>query len=105
MTTTPEISSGGACDCEPKACAEGICAYGCVYRLPGDVRTLNCPKCNPEASGSTWHQDGECLRCRTLDNPTPHERVCDCDNCTWWRENPPPGCPANEPDQNYEQLP
>lgn len=50
---------------EPCDCPKGQCAHfldndeRCINRLSGDVRTAECSKCRC----STWHQDGNCLRC------------------------------------------
>ena len=55
---------------EPCNCPKGQCAHfveddeNCIDRLTGDVQTKNCPVCSPDGSGSTWHHNGECLRCR-----------------------------------------
>ena len=53
------------CACPPGECAAmwgGDDRGHCVNRLPGDVRTLPCAACG----ASSWHQDGECLRCRAI---------------------------------------
>ena len=56
---------------EPCACPPGQCMHfveddaHCINRLDGDVRTLRCISCKSH----TWHQNGECLRCRR--SPTP----------------------------------
>jgi len=55
-----------ACDCAPGQCAHFVEPdTDCVSRLSGDVVTKNCRTCNPTGNGATWHQDGECLRCRS----------------------------------------
>jgi hypothetical protein len=54
---------------EPCDCPEGVCLAfcdppsECINRLTGDVRTMHCEVCDPGGEGSTWHQDGRCLRC------------------------------------------
>jgi len=66
MTDWEEIRS------EPCRCAPGACAAfvepdaECINRLSGEVKTMHCEKCHPGGTGSTWHQNGECLRCRSL---------------------------------------
>lgn len=57
---------------EPCDCPKGGCRHfvepdsECINRLAGDVRTLNCKVCSPAGTGATWHQDGECVRCRVM---------------------------------------
>lgn len=54
---------------EPCQCPKGECMHfcsndeACINRLSGDVRTLECSKCG----SFTWHQNGACLRCRTIE--------------------------------------
>jgi hypothetical protein len=54
---------------EPCDCQEGVCMAcveppsECINRLTGEVVTRHCEVCDPGGSGSTWHQDGQCLRC------------------------------------------
>ena len=54
------------CACPPDACAH-FCEppSSCVARLDGDIRTARCVACFPESAGQTWHQNGDCLRCRS----------------------------------------
>ena len=49
------------CDCPPNQCADFVEPDSdCINRLTGEVRTLGCWVC----MGTTWHQDGRCLRCK-----------------------------------------
>lgn len=68
------IRSDGSCNCPP-----GQCAYfldndqDCINRLSGEVVTANCRACHPNGRGATWHQNGECLKCRhAASAPTRH---------------------------------
>lgn len=51
---------------EPCACGQEWCAHfveppaDCINRFP-DAQTAECKKC-----GTTWHSDGQCLRCRRM---------------------------------------
>lgn len=65
------------CDCPPGECRNSPDMPHpdwCINRLKGDVRTLECTACK----SFTWHQDGNCLRCRKIDEmlgiakPTSH---------------------------------
>ena len=62
--SVPEIQNE-PCDCPVGKCAEssdGIDSGQCINRLTGDVRVLLCGVC----VSHTWHQSGNCLRCRVL---------------------------------------
>jgi hypothetical protein len=62
---TIQIQTEGTCNCPKGQCAHFVEPdTDCVYRLSGIVETAPCPICHPTGSGTTWHQDGECLRCR-----------------------------------------
>jgi len=51
------------CNCPPDQCAM-FCdpPAECVNRLDGEVIVQTCPVCAPS---QTWHQNDECLRCRS----------------------------------------
>ena len=60
MSSVPELYNE-PCDCPPGQCAGFLDNDAdCINRLSGEVKTMNCEKC----TGATWHQNGECLRCR-----------------------------------------
>lgn len=57
---------------EPCDCAEDVCMAfveppgDCINRLRGEVVTRHCEVCDPGGQASSWHHDGQCLRCRHL---------------------------------------
>lgn len=49
------------CGCPQDQCEKFVCPPSlCVSRLEGEVCVMRCEACG----SATWHQDGECLRCR-----------------------------------------
>lgn len=55
------------CDCSPEACHHFVePPEDCINRLTGVVRTLHCEICSPGSTGTTWHQNGRCLRCARI---------------------------------------
>jgi hypothetical protein len=52
------------CNCEPGQCASYVEDDAhCINRLSGDVQVQDCAQCG---GLGTWHQNGECLRCRRM---------------------------------------
>jgi hypothetical protein len=66
LAMTIEIHSS-PCACPPDYCAHFVEPPAhCINRLDGEVMTRHCEVCNPGGSGATWHQNGQCLKCRAI---------------------------------------